>query len=63
VTDAFGCDNAPAAVRWRSSNTSVVSVDPLSGLVRGVSEGTSTVVARMLADSTVAGAAIVNVAR
>ena len=62
VSASLGCDNRPVVVRWRSSDTRVAVVDSLSGLVRGVSPGTITVIASWVEDSAVRGAAVVNVA-
>ena len=47
--------------RWRSSDMTVVTVDSASGLVHAGSPGVVTIKAMLLADSTVSGAAIVQV--
>lgn len=47
--------------RWRSSDTTVGTVDSASGLIRARSKGVATIKAAMLQDSTVSGAAVLQV--
>jgi uncharacterized protein YjdB len=47
--------------RWRSSDMTVGTVDSASGLVHAGSPGVATIKAMLLADSTVSGAAILQV--
>jgi hypothetical protein len=51
----------PFVVFWRSSNTAVVTVDSTTGKVRGVGTGATTVLAIIVGDTAVKGAAAVQV--
>jgi uncharacterized protein YjdB len=63
VSASPGCAVLPVpfSVTWRSSNTAVASVDSLSGLVRGLGTGQATVIASVVRDTVVKGAAAVQV--
>lgn len=64
ATPPSGCGVAlpvPFSVFWRSSNTAVVSVDSLGGTVRALAAGQATVIALVVNDTLVKGAAVVNV--
>jgi len=51
----------PFAVTWSSSNQAVASVDSLSGRVRALAPGQGTIIATIVGDSLVKGAAAVQV--
>jgi hypothetical protein len=53
----------PFSVFWRSSNGAVVSVDSLGGIVRALGTGQATVIASVVNDTIVKGAAVVVVTR
>lgn len=46
-------------VHWQSSNAAVASVDSLSGLARGLTPGPATIIATLVSDPAVKGAAVV----
>ena len=48
-------------VTWRSSAPAIATVTTMSGIVRGVALGTTTITAVSLADSTLRGSAVINV--
>ena len=55
-TDPFSATvtgtNASQTVKWSSSNTNVATVDSITGVVRGVAEGTVTITATSAVDNT-----------
>jgi uncharacterized protein YjdB len=62
--DTIQCGFAGAVhYRWRSSDTTVGTVDSASGLIHARGQGVATIVARMLEDSVVKGAAVLQVVR
>ena len=53
----FGCAGEHASVRWSSSNTTIATVDSVSGLVRALSApGTASIIASLAADRAMNGA-------
>jgi uncharacterized protein YjdB len=51
-----GPDTVPSPWRWRVNNAGIATVDSMTGLVRAVGGGTTTIIARWVVDPNVAGA-------
>lgn len=56
-----GAPPGSGAVRWRSSNSAMATVDSVAGIVHAVSPGQLTIIASLVADTLVRGAAAVQV--
>jgi uncharacterized protein YjdB len=62
ATPLRGCSGiAGSTFRWRSNDTSIATVDSLSGLLRARATGNVAIVARAVEDTTIAGAMILKV--
>jgi uncharacterized protein YjdB len=51
----------PFAVFWRSSNPAIVKIDSMTGRARGIATGATTVLAIIVGDTVIKGAAAVQV--
>ncbi|MGH7617891.1 MAG: Ig-like domain-containing protein [Gemmatimonadaceae bacterium] len=61
VTGSVDCSSSITSWRWRSSDTTVASIDSLSGLVHATRPGTATAIAAAVQIPSVMGASAINV--